>query len=984
MMKATAVDWDRLKEIVADALDRPAGERTLFLREACGGDATLFEEAAALVSDEADDVADTCVLHPRTDSFLGLGGPDPSAMAGRRFGKYELQQLLGEGGMAAVYLARQAGMDRPVALKVLRPHAIAYDAQRRFGREVAAQGRIEHPAIAKIYDAGVEREGDLPGGRPVPYIAMEHVDGVPLTRFAALHNLGVADRLRLLADVADGVHAAHQRAIVHRDLKPANVLVENDGRYGRPKILDFGIARVLQSADEGTLDDGVAERARTLQTTAGVLLGTLGYMAPEQARGESDRVDVRSDVYALGVMLHELVVGELPVRVANLPLTEALRRLGEPDVDASAIVLPDDAPEADDLRAILSTALATEPERRYPSAEALAEDLRRLLRNEPVSARLPTRRYLARKFVRRHRAGVAAAAAVALALAGGATAATVGFVREAAARDTAEAAQAEAEAAQAEAEAALSRAELENRRANAARGFLDRILEATDAETEGGASDITLLEAIERAEPTLGEFTAGDRVVEADIRTTLARALRSLGRYDDADAQYRQAVAAFDARGDAYISPLGVFDILLEQGQMWANESQIEAAQEALAEAERRWQAAAAGPGDDPDARRIGWMFESTRASVLDAEGDYEKSADLWARLLDEAEALLSESGAGEPGTLDAGEYASALNNASGALISAGRLDEGLAHAREVVDFYGGLHGQAHPSTLRARHNFAYALQQAGRLDEAEAIEREALPEAEEALGEDHYITGGIRRGLATILVDRQSPAAFEEALALTDADLASSERRGDDDGFDYLMSLNTRATLLGYLDRHAEAAEAMERLIPLAESMFGDEHPTTLTLRSNLAQTRYNAGDKAGGRATLEELLDLQVGINGPTAQSTIITRSNLAMMMLADDDAAGAAKHLAEAVTAAEQTGWGAVTPIFRRNWARALLASGEVDAAREQFERAYEESAALGEAPQQRAAAYLAHLHAQAGDAAAAARWRALAGDAEIDLP
>src|SRR5690606_18163932 len=185
--------------------------------------------------------------------FMGLSGPDPSALAGKRFGKYELSRLLGEGGMAAVYLAKQDGMERLVALKVLRPHALGYDAHRRVGREVAAHGRIHRPGAARIIDAGVERDPSLPGSRPVPYIAMEYVDGLPLTKWAAHHKLPLEDRLRLLADVADAVHAAHQKAIVHRDLKPGNVLVCDDGKYGRPKVLDFGIARILQKSDEGEL-----------------------------------------------------------------------------------------------------------------------------------------------------------------------------------------------------------------------------------------------------------------------------------------------------------------------------------------------------------------------------------------------------------------------------------------------------------------------------------------------------------------------------------------------------------------------------------------------------------------------------------------------------------------------------------------------------------------------------------------------------------
>ncbi len=978
-MSTTAADWNRLKEIVADALDRPAGARTQFLRDACAGDTVLLEEASALVSDEADAVADTCMLHPRTDSFLGLGGPDPSAMAGQRFGKYELVELLGEGGMAAVYLARQAGMDRPVALKVLRPHSIAYDAQRRFGREVAAQGRIEHPSVAKIYDAGVVREGDLPGGRPVPYIAMEHVDGLPLTRFADVKNLSVADRLRLLADVADGVHAAHQRAIVHRDLKPANVLVEDDGQYGRPKVLDFGIARVLQSADEGTLDAGVADRARTLQTTAGVLLGTLGYMAPEQARGEGDRVDVRSDVYALGVMLHELLTGELPVKVANLPLTEALRRLSEPEVSAAQIRLPDGVRDAADLRAILSTALAAEPERRYPSAEALADDLRKLLRHEAISARLPTRAYLARKFARRHRWGVAAALALALALAGGATAATVGFVREAAARR-------EADEQRRQAEAALLLAELETNRSTAARGFVEHILRSADVEEAGGDPDITLLAAIRQAEPELADYSGGDAVVESDIRTTLAQALRSLGEHADSDRQYDLALQAFDRREFEEKERLWAIELLLERAQSLTILGLAEKARAIDAEAVRRFETVGDAVDAHPNAPRIRWQIKSNRAGLLEAEGHYGESADLWVEVLAEAEGLIEQ--AEVPGQASAGitrdEFGSTQNNAANAMLAAGRSAEALALMERVVADYTQSKGQGHPRTLRARHNLANTLHDLGRIDEAEALARDVLALAEASLGPDHPTAVGARRGLANTLISRHSEASLNEALELVAASLASYERRGEADSLGYLLSVNNKGVALAALKRHAEALAAYEASVAVADEVLGKSHPMTLQLRANIAQNAYAAGDKEKGRREMETLLGRQIELEGADAQAVVYARTNLAMMQLGDGDARAAEANLRQALDTAEAGEWGGLIPLIRRNLGRALMAAGELDEAAAAFEVAYEEAAVLGRDQQRRAAAYLAEAHRRRGDEAEAAAWTERAGGAEIDLP
>ncbi|MEL7237986.1 MAG: serine/threonine-protein kinase, partial [Planctomycetota bacterium] len=419
-------DWDALKDLVADALDQPEAQRDAFI-EHNATSPSIVAEARKLLAAQTRAGG---VLHRRTDRFLGLSGPDTAALEGRNFDKYKLVRLLGEGGMAAVYLAHQVGVERPVALKILRPSALGYDAARRFAREVAAHGRIEHPNIARIYDAGVWKDPDLPGAAGVPYIAMEFVDGEPLNVFAKQQNLSLPDRLRLLADIADAVHAAHQRAIVHRDLKPGNILVKTDGEHGSPTILDFGIARVLQNVDEHDEQSTLADRARALQTTTGVLLGTLAYMAPEQARGDADLVDVRSDVYALGIMLHELVTGRLPVAVTNLPLTRALAQLSDPNVNATTIGTIADDQTGGDLRTVLTTALAAEPDRRYASAEALADDLRRMLRHEPIEARPPTRTYLMKKFVRRNRGVVVSASLVAATLVAASVVSSAGFVRE--------------------------------------------------------------------------------------------------------------------------------------------------------------------------------------------------------------------------------------------------------------------------------------------------------------------------------------------------------------------------------------------------------------------------------------------------------------------------------------------------------------------------------------------------------------------------
>ncbi len=976
--------WERLKEIVADALDLPTIERAAFLDAACAGDAALRCEAASLIDfdEEEAEKSDSCVLHPRVDSFLGLRGPDPSALAGRKFGKYQLVRLLGEGGMAAVYLAKQDGMERPVALKVLRPHALGYDAHRRFGREVAAQGRIDHPGVARIIDAGVERDAALPGSRPVPYIAMEYVDGLPLTKWATQKKLNLHDRMSLLADVADAVHAAHQRAIVHRDLKPGNVLVTENGGYGTPKVLDFGIARILQKSDEGELAAGIAERARTLQTTTGVLLGTLGYMAPEQARGGGENVDVRSDVWALGVMLHELVTGRMPVPVVGMPLTEALRRLSEPDITPASIGRIEGDADVSDLRAILTTTLAAEPARRYPSAKALAEDLRRLLRHEPVTAHLPTRGYIVRKFVRRHRAGVAAASLIALALVGGATAATIGFVREAAARKQAVDSEQDAIAARNSTEQALLLAEAQHLRSQAARGFLNHILEAADVDSPTGGQDVTLLEAIRAAEPDLPRFVQGDVVVESDVRLTLARALRSLGEIDDADAQYGLAIdAARQAKnpvtGEA-LETMWPIELLFERAQSLANQSQIELARPLYEEARRQLDGR---PDKETDKwSRVTLEADKALAALLEAEGDYTGAADMWLQILPRGEALLDKpEGPESPLGVAGEELATMHNNAGSAMLYAGRIEEATALFTKAVEYRRQEFGETHPVTLRAMNNLANAYDAAGRLDDVEKIARQVIEHGTLALGPDHELVRSGRGTLISVQIQRQSDESLKEALELSEQSIAGLERTGRARTADMLIARNSRAIVLLHMKREEDAVIAFTESVALGTALFGDDHPFILSTRANLGRALADAGDLDGGSAQMRQVYEIQRQTLGEESQNTVITRNNLAMLAVDAGDAEGAAesaKELAQCVRIATESGWEATRPVLTRNYGRALLVSGQLEAAETQLLAAYNLSEVLGETHQQKAADFLVTLYETWGKPGSADEWRAKA--------
>ena len=313
----------------------------------------------------------------------------------RTIGPYRITGRLGSGAMSVVYEGVQARPSRRVAIKVLQLALASTEASRRLEREAELIARLQHPGIAQVYDSGTTE--DL-GFGPMPYFAMEHIDGEPLTHYATSHGLDHVARCRLVIELCDAVQHAHERGIIHRDLKPANVLAT---RGGTVKLLDFGIARVL---DRGELV--------TFQTNTGQMLGTLPYMSPEQVSGRDD-LDGRTDVYSLGVILYELLAGSLPLDLDGTPWAEAVRQVL--DTEPTRLGTHDRALRGD-LETITQKALAKEPARRYPRADALAEDLRRYLRNEPIVARPPTALYQAIKFARRNRGLVAGVAAAFLAL----------------------------------------------------------------------------------------------------------------------------------------------------------------------------------------------------------------------------------------------------------------------------------------------------------------------------------------------------------------------------------------------------------------------------------------------------------------------------------------------------------------------------------------------------------------------------------------
>jgi non-specific serine/threonine protein kinase/serine/threonine-protein kinase len=420
----------------------------------------------------------------------------PSGETPREIGPYRLLQKLGEGGMGEVWLAEQTEpVKRRVALKVIKQGMDTKQVVARFEAERQALAMMDHPAVAKVFDAGATPEGR-------PYFAMEYVKGVPVTAHCDRHKLGNRERLDLFMQVCEGVQHAHQKAIIHRDLKPSNVLVSIQDGKAVPKIIDFGVAKATaQKLTE-----------KTMFTQLGVLIGTPEYMSPEQAELTGQDVDTRTDVYSLGVMLYELLVGALPFDSKELrsggfdAIRRKIREEDPPRPSTRLSTLGDRSTESAKLRRLDLPALQRQLRGdldwiTMKALENLAADVERYLRHEPVLASPPSAVYRARKFVRRHRLGVAAGAVVTAALLLGIAGTTVGLVR---------------------AVRAERRATVEAETATQVSGFLTGLFQEVDPARSRGET-ITLREVLDQASEKIEEELADEPIVQARLMHVMGR-----------------------------------------------------------------------------------------------------------------------------------------------------------------------------------------------------------------------------------------------------------------------------------------------------------------------------------------------------------------------------------------------------------------------------------------------------------------------------
>ncbi|HSM13560.1 MAG TPA: serine/threonine-protein kinase, partial [Thermoanaerobaculia bacterium] len=769
---------------------------------------------------------------------------------------YRLLRSLGAGGMGQVWEAEQLEpVKRCVAVKILRPGMDTGRVVARFASERQTLARMSHPAIARLYDAGLTASGR-------PFFSMERVEGLPLTDFCDAERLCLRDRLKLFLEVCAAVEHAHQKGVIHRDLKPTNVLVGRvDGRPA-PKVIDFGIARLA----EAELQPG------TLLTEAGMVVGTPEYMSPEQAGPTPGDVDTRTDVYALGVLLYELLTGALPfVRRDSSPagLVELFRELREAELprpsrrvtalgqragEVAAARRLEPAGLARELRGdldwIVSTALEKDRARRYGSVGELAEDVRRHLRHQTVSVGAPSVGYRVAKFARRHAGLLAASTAVLLAL-------VAGLVGTAAATRRA----------RIEAEHARTQAAI----AQAVNAFLNEDLLAAVA-PGGQGRDVTVREVLDTAAGKLEGRFPGEPEVEAAVRHTIGDTYIRLGELDAASPQLEQAIAMRErALGPDHSDTLEAVHALGElrfyQGRGEEAEELIrrafEGRERALGPNDRLTVAALSDLGavaqdrgdliaaerfyrgayergrlglgdDDPYLQSI----EHNLGALLDELGRYEEAEQWLRRALEGSRRSL---GAEHPDSLVT------LSLLGGVLRRAERLDEAEPIYEEVYEARRRVLGEDHPSTLTSGNNLAMLRFDLGRPEEAEALERETLERQRRVLGDDHYGTLLSLGNLGTILTrlgrGEEAEAALREAVERCDRAI----------GVDLPLCCSSARKLgegLTAFGRHREAELYLLRSWEGLAARYGEDHPESRLTARRLADL-YQAWSRPEDAAT-------------------------------------------------------------------------------------------------------------------------------------
>ena len=750
---------DPAESLFLEAIGRPAGERESWIASRPDVGEPVRDSALRMLRALGTSAGrvDSALGALRHEVVRAVDGGDGSA------GRYVLLQPLGSGAFGEVFVGMQEHPARRlVAVKVLSDAIGSPAAAARFRIEQQAIASLDHPGIAPLLDAGT-----LADGRP--WFAMPFIAGLPITQFAEERALDARARVELACAACDAVEHAHRRGIIHRDLKPANVLVDDASGRARPRVIDFGVAKLA----DATFSEGGGQR-----TVQGELLGTPEYMAPEQAEGGVP--DTRNDAFSMGVILYELLARRLPRAPDRLraggrsALAGAIRSVAPPPPSA----LSGRCRGLDDaLDAICLRAVAHDPEERYPSVAALHDDLRRWLAGEDPLALRTSRWRAVRRWARRHRVAAGAIAGVALAM----LLATVVSLRAADA-----------------ARAAERRADRRAQQSARILDYLAGVIKGADPTQQDGRPDVTVRETLARAVADLDGGALKDAPLErAEIRRVLGDAFAGIGMTDDALREYGQALDALASADPP--APEVECAVAIQASSLLAN---VRRGVEAIAFAERAMSAAARSPDPARDSARA----KSALGESLRTEGND----------LARAQAVLEESVAAlRPLAGSQEDLAAALNNLGIVRIDRGDLDGARSALEEAIRINGSLGTAGGYRAMFELHNLATTERVAGKLDDAERHGRQALALVERFAGKDHPNRASVLGNLALVLRARKE---FAEGESIQREALRVLEASGAGQGADAGIAWLNIASLCRDQGKVDEAVEAGGRAVAILE----------------------------------------------------------------------------------------------------------------------------------------------------------------------